>query len=64
MQVKRLDRIHYNRNHFEPNLPAVPVDSTVVKVAIYDTGFGEYEEYLTEAGDWVSELQLVAEDLA
>jgi len=58
MQIYPGDRIYYNVNHFEPAVKAVTKVAAVVKVASYDTGAGTYEEYLTEDGEWVSEMQL------
>ena len=59
MRINVGDRIRYNINHFNKDRPALIVDTPVVKIATQETGYGEYEEYLTPVGIWVSELQLV-----
>jgi len=58
MKIQAGDRIRYNLNHFNAQRPALIVDTPVVKVVTQDTGYGDYTEFKTVAGDWVSELQL------
>ena len=57
--IKPGDTIHYNPNHFHSDYETVIRSGVVVEVAAYETGAGTYEEYKTEAGVWVSELELV-----
>ena len=61
MGIKVGDRIHYNLNFFKPGSLVRVRDLPVVEVAVYDTGYGVYEEYRTTDGEWVSEMQLVHE---
>lgn len=59
MRINIGDRIRYNFNYFSEKKAALVIDTPVVDIAVQDTGYGEYEEYLTATGEWVSELQLV-----
>lgn len=54
------DHIRYNFNFFNGR-PALILDTPVAEIVTQDTGYGEYTEFKTVTGDWVSELQLIDE---
>lgn len=60
MKIKVGDTIHYSLKANKYDRAVVRVRaSTVVEITEYETGYGTYEEYKVNNGDWVSELELV-----